>query len=295
MNNSKRMLSALEALGKRSFEQYLSEEKRHLSQLRDNWFDAFKFVLSRLYSQGRSDSLSRRYLDAMIECLDKCFLRDGDPAANLRTFWERSDIPHRAQWWVADAEQDRFQIEKSALWLRFDGTMGKARDREMVLDVLRYVHTIEGHNVVRKTIEQVNAGRIRQHRDELMKLRSVGHKTSAFYLRELVWLFGLEPALKDVIHILPIDTWVRQVVAALSRHSRDGKGSSPEEWFAQNCRDTRQAMLVNAGMWYMGTHSFELMLALLADGSICPEALERITLDEPVKGNHISWLRTTLI
>lgn len=71
-----RVLTALERMGRRYIREFLFEEGWEPSRLRSDWYYAFKFLLSKLYMQGRNDSLSVRYLVKMQGCLDSYFLPD---------------------------------------------------------------------------------------------------------------------------------------------------------------------------------------------------------------------------
>lgn len=270
MNDGRRrLLNALEALGRRYVREFLADEWPQ-AELKADWFKAFTFLLWRLYAQGRADSLSVRYARAMVACLTEFFTRD--PEARLGRLWQKRHIPHDPDW-------TKFHEEASDLWQRFDKTMGKPRDREMVLDALRYVYPLEGHNVIAHSLAAMDAGRLREHRQELMNLWGVGPKTSAFYLRDVTFCFRCELAPEDSVHIQPIDTWVRQVVRALA-----GADVIAEDWLVKQGHDGYDPALLNAGAWYLGKHSFQLVLSLLADDSLAPEALERLALGTAADG-----------
>ena len=49
-----RVLTALERMGRRYIREFLFEEGSEPSQLRSDWYYAFKFLLSKLYIQGRN-------------------------------------------------------------------------------------------------------------------------------------------------------------------------------------------------------------------------------------------------
>jgi len=281
------MLTALEVLGKRFFQEYMSAEKRKRSRLCDNWFEAFKFLLSKLYLRGRSNRLAESYFEAMHQCLDDSFA--SDPAGKLEMFWGRGDIPHEPQWWMGEAGGEPFYLNKSSLGSRFTPKMGNPNDHQMVLDALRYIYPLKGHNVVMWSLEEIRAGRIREHREELMELYEVGKKLSALYLRDLVYLFDCHLKPDEAKHIQPIDTLVRQVAHALLGASGcGGNAPSAEEWFIDLCVKRDDYMLLNAGAWYLGKHSFELLIALLANDCVSPEALERITRPRAKPGDDVT-------
>jgi hypothetical protein len=264
-----RVLKALEIMGRRYVREFLLAEGWDLSQLRSDWYYAFKFILSKLYFQGRNDSLSDYYLQNMKECLDGYFLPNH--TYKLEALWENHHIPHRADW-------RRFRISESPLWQEFNEKMGKGRDREMVLDVLRYLCSIPDRNIINRSIKEIEAGQIRNHRRELRLIWGVGPKTSAFYLRDVIFLFNYELSPQDAIELQPIDTWVRQVINSLRGYPGDDERLTIEEWLVRYGGALCNPALLNAGSWYLGKHSFEIVLKILAIGTVSLEALEHMEL-----------------
>jgi len=260
-----RVLTAIERMGRRYIREFLFEEGWEPSQLRSNWYYAFKFLLSKLYMQGRNDALSDRFLGKMQECLDSYFLPDS--MTKIEALVQDSYIPLTPDW-------VNFNIENSPLWQKFDKSMGKQRDREMVLDVLRYISNIPDYNIVNHSISEIETGRIREHREELKRIWGVGPKTSAFYLRDVIFLFNCKLAPEDSIELQPIDTWVRQVVDSLRDEQDSDRHLSTEDWLVRHGGGPINSALINAGMWYLGKHSFGLILRLLAEGNISLEMIE---------------------
>lgn len=260
-----KVLNILEILGRRYIQDFLFKEESEPSQLRSDWYYAFKFLLSKLYMQGRNDSLSEQYLKEMQKCLDSYFLPDS--ITKIETLIQGHYIPLTADW-------ANFSIENSPLWQKFDKSMGKQRDREMVLDVLRYISKIPNYNIVNHSLSEIEAGRIREHREKLKLIWQVGPKTSAFYLRDIIFLFNCELSTDDSIELQPIDTWVRQVVDSLRDEQDSDRQLSTEDWLVQHGGGPVNSALINAGMWYLGKHSFDWILKLLAEGNISIEMIE---------------------
>lgn len=257
------LVGVLEHFGRRYVEEFLVANGWEPERLRADWYFALKFLLWRLYFQGRRDEISERFCRAMTSCLDKQFL--SEPTAQFEQLADRGAIPTATGWW------DVRDLDRGPLWQKFDRTMGKGRDREMVLDVLRYIRGLPGHNIVTHTLGEIEAGRIHDHRQQLMELRGVGEKTSAFYLRDVIFLFDIRLAPDQLREIQPVDTWVRQLVAAVV-----GPDADPAEWLAAQAQAGYNAGLLNAGAWYLGKHSFQLLVSLLASGELEPAVLERM-------------------
>jgi hypothetical protein len=260
-----RALAVLEALGRKYIREFLIKEGWEPQRLRSDWYYSFKFLLSKLYFQGRNDSLSDRYLKKMQECLDSYFLPDY--TAKLETLIQGHHIPLDVDW-------NNFEAENSPLWQQFSEKMGKRRDREMVLDVLRYTCKLPSYNIVNHSIKEIEAGRIREHREDLKHIWGVGPKTSAFYLRDIIFIFDCEILPEEAMELQPVDTWVRQVVDYLIDDQNSETLLSTEDWLIRHGGGPRRAALLNAGMWYLGKDSFNLILRLLIEGNISPEMVE---------------------
>jgi len=247
-------LGLLAKLGHHYIDEYVIGKGWSNRRLKRDWYYAFKYCLSYTYYQGRSESLSKRYCDAMQVFLDKYF--GTHPEAVLRRLWNQNGIPHDASW-------TDFAKSKSRLWGEFNSSMGKGRDLEMVLDILRYVYKLPNHNIVAHSVDEIKSGRIRNQRDDLRTIWSVGPKISAFYLRDVVFLFDCKIDANDISAIFPVDTWVSQVVKRLRQHVGDTSKQSEADWFLEKASARYDAGILNAGAWYLGAHSFDLYLESL--------------------------------
>lgn len=260
-----RVLDALAALGDRYVDEFLRPHW-DIARLDADWFYALKFLLSRLYFQGRRDEVSEKFYRAMEACLDATFGKN--PGSVLDDLWRRSELPHDAHW-------TGFDPERSRLWQSFDGGMGKRRDREMVLDALRYMHGLPKYNVLRHSLARIDAGTVVQHRAEIAALWGAGPKTSAFYLRDVVFLAGRRLAASDLLALQPIDTWVDQVRMLIDPSAPAGYDAAAN-WFVAHADAGYDPARLNAGAWYLGKHAFRISLALLSSADISKDDLLRL-------------------
>lgn len=260
-----RILDALAALGDRYVDEFLRPHW-DVDRLHTDWYYAFKFLLSRLYFQGRRDEVSEQFYNAMAACLDAVFEKDSDSV--LDDLWRCGELPQDAEWTGFDAAQSR-------LWRAFDSSMGKRRDREMLLDALRYVHGLTGYNVVRHSLASIDAGIVVQHRVEISSLWGAGPKTSAFYLRDVVFLTGRRLAATDLLALQPIDTWVDQVRLLIDPSAPAGHDAAAQ-WFVRHADTGYDPAKLNAGAWYLGKHAFRVCLALLSTTDISKDELLRL-------------------
>lgn len=256
-------------MGERYVRDMLVADGWDADRMRRDWYYAFRFLLSRIYYQGRNDTLSERYFKAMVSCLDRTFEENAD--ARLKALQHEHAIPVDASW-------TDFDRQRSSLWRQFDASMGKERDREMVLDTLRYVCGLDAHNIVNRSLSAIEQGLLRSHQSELQTIRQVGTKTSAFYLRDLVFLCSCRISAADALALQPVDTWVRQVVDIARGGQPEANPISSDVWLVQEASGRFDPSLLNAGAWYLGKHSFRVLLALTASGAIAPEALKSVNL-----------------
>lgn len=268
---SNHIFDALQVLGEKYINDML-KKSCDIFEIRSNWYSAFKFFLSKIYFQGRRDKLSESFYDNMIICLDEIF--SGDPNKNFDKLWKNGHIPHTADW-------NGFDREQSIIWMSFannvDHKLGKKRDLEMVIDVIRYIRSLPKFNIVEHSINEIDNGRIINHRIELQKIWQVGPKTSAFYLRDLAILTDKKISTDDLAQLQPIDTWVRQVFNAINstEHASDKEIA---KWFVQAPKKYNDPLKLNAGAWYLGKYSFKLLIKLLNSNKISVDDI----LDEKI-------------
>jgi len=168
------LLKQIAALAQRYSDEILSEWGRWRDLYRKNWFEAFDFFLAHVYYQGRSDTLSDRYYENAIEALRRHFGDGAGSQRRLREAWRAKWIPHDPDWHV-------YAGARNPIWKALTvANAGKHRDREMVVDTLRYIYGLVNHNVVTHSLREVQAGRILTHQAELQSIWQIGPKTSSF-------------------------------------------------------------------------------------------------------------------
>lgn len=67
------ILKVLEHFGSRYIKEYVGPWKKKRKSLKNDWFQALDFFLSRVYFQGRRDELSERYYHEAKKALLKYF------------------------------------------------------------------------------------------------------------------------------------------------------------------------------------------------------------------------------
>jgi len=145
---------------------------------------------------------------------------------------------------------------------------GKRRDREMVLDTLRFVAERPASrgqvlNLTDHSACCLEAGHATALHRELQDIRQIGPKVAAFFLRDLVAVLRLQSHLtaEDYVVLQPIDTWVEQVAKRLAiQPAKCGLALS----LVGACQECGvDPIRFNQGAWYVGAHSFDILLERL--------------------------------
>lgn len=114
-------------------------------------------------------------------------------------------------------------------------------------------------------MEQIGQGKLITLYSELDSIYQIGEKVASFYLRDLAFIYDLTLAPDELFVIQPIDTWVRQVAIRLGISSAKDSNSAIAKKLLQACARTKvDPKKVNAGAWYAGSKSFDLLLDQIA-------------------------------
>jgi len=142
---------------------------------------------------------------------------------------------------------------------------GKERDIKMVIDTLKFVDQLDDRNIVNYSLHKISRGEL----DELWRslkqnVTQVGPKIASFYLRDLVVLFNLESkisASKQIVYLLPIDTWVRKICIKIGIASSGTRSHEIKRRIINVCQSANISPLrFNMGAWYLGKHALDILL-----------------------------------
>jgi hypothetical protein len=257
------------------YERYLAAEKQSLrltswDALRTDWWLGLSFFLNRVFYQGRRDSVSQAFREATNRALAELLppeLDTGERAARILE-WSAAGWFRRANW-NQDASPVRQALDRTYT-IEVNGNKqrsatGKGRDREMVLDILRFIceqPAADGRvlNIAAYAAARIEAGETSAVYKELDDIWQIGPKVAAFFLRDLVAVLDLQARLKPADYRLlqPVDTWVEKIARKLNiQPGPDGLAAA----IAETCqREGVDPIRFNQGAWYLGAHSFDLLL-----------------------------------
>jgi len=288
IKDKREMIRTIESFGERYYDRYLLRWDKNV--LETNWWEALKFFLSHSFMRGRRDELSNEYYHFTLDVLKRRFVESGESelAAGSEEL-ERSsplfnkqvilDFKSRHKLGRKNSLRDRsFELEvlqinnlvkelatpRKVLVNWDEGSyekkihLGNDEDIMMVLDVLSFIADQDRRNIYHWIIETIKERGIKAAYDDLTKIRAIKDKLASFIIRDVLLL---NPGLNkgDYKYVFPIDTWVRRIAMKLG--CKDERPSGIRNFFLKQCAgDQPSALRINAGLWFLGFHSLEILL-----------------------------------
>ena len=233
---NKQTLKKIESFGDVFNKTYRSEWTKE--RLLNNWKDSLQFFYEHSFMRGRKDSLSIRFKDLTIEVLRETIFKDLN-----------------------------YDLEKLDGELVNKGVNNGA-DRIMVLESIKFIKKIEDYNMTKYFINKLQKNEQEAYNELIEEIKYVGDKIATLYFREICWIFDIK--IKNYQMIFPIDTWVKQIINKLgilnggelsSRELKKIKESEVKKKAIEIClKYDIDPIKFNAGIWYIGTHSLEILL-----------------------------------
>lgn len=250
--------------GERFEKEYLSKEfhcKKGINVERalEDWWEALKFFLTRIFYQGRKDEVSEKVEKKVLEVLGEYFNSPLKRDENFRILMSR------------DWDELRQHLENEI----GKGKIGRGRDVDMVIDTFKFISRIPDKNIVKYSIQMISQGRLKELWNGLQKskskngIKSIGEKIASLYARDLVTVFNLEDKIsyKDQKYLQPLDTWVRGVIKKIGIREKDDE--KIRQKIVEKCQQANQsAIRFNEGAWYIGRHSFDILFEILLRSAI---------------------------
>jgi len=238
------ILKKIESFGDVFKKEYRSDWSKE--KLIKDWTLSLQFFYDHSFMRGRRDALSIRFKELTINVLRDTIFK------NLNY----------------DLELLNNQLAK-------EGVNNKA-DRIMVIESIRFIKEIKDNNLTTYFVEKLKIDEQEAYNELIENIKYVGDKITTLYFRELCWMFGVN--VKDQKLIFPIDTWVKQIINRLNildkkRLSKEKlkriKDSEVKEKAVDICiKYNIDPTKFNAGIWYIGTHSLEIVLKNLEKISV---------------------------
>jgi len=257
------IMSKIADFGERFERQYLCKEYLNtknvdIDRLEENWWEALKFFLTRTFYQGRRDDVSVRVETKALEVLGKYF---DDPLEREKNFQ-----------FLKNASWSQLRVDLQAVIGK--GKVGRRRDIDMIIDILKFISRLPDKNIARYSVEMIKNNKLEELWYGLQKskskegIRSVGKKIASLYLRDLVTILGLEQEVSNAhqVFLQPIDTWVRQIIEKIGLEETRNE-MKLRRMIVERCgrvsKSAIRAIRFNEGAWYIGSHSLEILLGML--------------------------------
>lgn len=285
--SKRKVFKNIESIGKKNYKKVLTNWKRE--ELKNNWWEALKFFFDHSFMRGRRDKLSWEYRCFAVEVLEDYFSIDPQnldesykKLVEKRDLWNKKIIEKLKQkkkwnsinslikilktYRMVDVEWDEKEYDKNI-------HLGNYKDIIMVLGVLSFISDENQRNIYNWIEDTVKDKGIQVAYKELTKMPFIGDKIASFVLRDVLLL---NPKLTngftnlDFESIFPIDRWVKNKLLLKELGCESSKDSEIKKYFIEKCENNISPLWLNAGMWYLGSHSLKILL----------ENLERIEVND---------------
>lgn len=231
-----------------------AEARGDKSKILNDWWLSLIFFFDRVFYQGRKDTLSARYEKATIETLNEFLGKDNQKKLDKLRLLNAQDC--------LDYTNEKSIELKEKLEKR---SAGKERDREMVIDTLRFVaQNLEktDYSLIKYSINRIKKHETEELFNELDNIRQIGDKTASVFLRDVVAVYDLTEELEtsDYIFLQPVDTWVNQVSKKLKLAPERVSIKQLKEIIVKKCLDNSISPIkFNQGLWYLGARSLDVI------------------------------------
>ena len=244
-------------------------------EIKQNWWFALINFFDRVFYRGRRDSLSGKFEQSTIQVLEKYLGKNNEQRLKkLLKLRDNGSLDFKK--YGFNPKNDVLSGHDPILLTEMDdytttNRNGRKRknkictwmDKEMVVDTLSTISNLDSfdYNIVKYTISEIENKEIKRLYKKLTDIRYVGPKTAPLFIRDTVLIHHLEEYLRDedYIFVQPIDTWVWQISEAigLSAKNHEDLKKVIVDWCLANGVNP---IKFNQGLWYLGTHSLELIL-----------------------------------
>ncbi len=214
--------------------------------------EALFFIFSLSFYQGRKDELSKKYELLARKGCDIYFSENNNIlSASSNRLLKKEDLK---------SEYSEF------IKVLHDQGLKKGGDRLMVVSLLNFIQANEEKNIVRFIIMRIKSGDLPKVYAEIDSIWSIGPKIASLILRDIVYIYQLEKYLDDeksYNYLQPVDTWVHQLAKKLNLINPDRTSIYKDEAkdISLKCFEYGvNPIHFNQAVWYLGTHSLEILL-----------------------------------
>ncbi|MDF1538529.1 MAG: hypothetical protein P1Q69_06470 [Candidatus Thorarchaeota archaeon] len=247
---------------------YLKELDTNLQSIQSHWFQAFRFLISKILAQGRpakTGRLLRKMVEDTVTSHFDCKSSDGITGTNPKVFT------------VAKQTFEEMKVKGRPYKKQNDvDTLFGAETKSRVYNthgILRFIATLPAGNIVQYSISEIQAGRLIPHYRKLISFYGIGPIAAATYLRDLVDLYHYEigskvATVEELAHIQPVDAHVKRVALEVGiEFEGEGaihQGRSIVEACQQVSFSNKLPIFFSQGASWICANAFEAALKLLS-------------------------------
>jgi len=255
----RRLLRNIEKFSEKYRQKYL--ERWSNEPLLTDWYSALRFFFNHTLYQGRSDVVSKKVEDAVFDVCDQTSIEEGFRSGD----W--GELENRLRVRIGKKEDDN------------EGKVGKGADVRHVICSLEFLRTnIPHRNIVKYTVEGIQAGGLRKLYDDLDEIELIGDKIASFYLRDVVSLFNLYPYVPQgcLKLLFPIDTWVRKFIKEQFPALKEKSDAEKKQGILGICNKYGVSPVrLNQGIWYISYNCHDVFMKIFRQEDVNLETIER--------------------
>lgn len=247
----------------------LQDMNLNLNRVQSHWFEAFKFLSSKMLAQGRPDKTTKKIRqmveNTVTEHLD-CSTSDGIVNAELKQIVDAKETFRnmRVKGLSYKKQNDIDMLFGADIRSRNYNTQG----------LLRYIASLPKGNIVVHSIDEISSGRLIPHYRKLTSFYGVGPIAVATYLRDLIDLYFDQlgknvTTIQEYAHIQPVDACVKRVATEVGIEFDYETPIAQGQKIVEACtvvgNSNRLPIEFSQGASWICTNAFEAALRLLDD------------------------------
>jgi len=161
-----RKTKAIEKYGQLYVERFLKQQIDNKEKIYSDWYEALKFLFTKVFARGRKDELSERFMNATIKTLNEYKLNKNYDQKLLDNLLKSNGV-------------------------------NNGKDRKMVLEVIDLIfNSLNSYqnNIVKYTVDEIKKNKIVNVFNTLNNIYCIGDKLASFYLRDIIIIYQWKTA-----------------------------------------------------------------------------------------------------
>ena len=138
----------------------------------------------------------------------------------------------------------------------------------MVLSIINFIQSCEEKNIVKYLKGKIESQKLSTAYKELIGIYAIGPKISSLILRDTYCIYEFNRNFNNYKYLFPIDTWIHQISLKMKIvFSKKNYKDEPQHIVNKCFENEVDPKEFNQGIWYIGTHSLDLLLRYLQNSN----------------------------